>query len=109
MALFFVDTGDGVEYHNTAEEARQSAEDWIGEYRTLPEWDEAVDRVCWGEVRQVATEVPKGEYVEYCLEDVKPSEFAGSNEVSRSYSAPDGDRPLLPGWEVDAAPLDEST
>lgn len=51
---FFVDTGDGVEYHDTALAAKKSAEDWIDEYRQQPEWDEAVERVCWGVVREYA-------------------------------------------------------
>lgn len=31
-----------------------AAEEWIDAYRTLPEWDEAVERVCWGVVREYA-------------------------------------------------------
>lgn len=83
MGLYFVYTGDGIEYHDTEAAARKSAEDWIDEYRTLPEWDEAVDRVCWGDVRQQTKEItvgPEDEYVDYILEDVaKRNDCANSN------------------------------
>lgn len=54
MAQYFVDNGDGTEYYDTEAEARKAAQDWIDEYRTLPEWDETVERVCWGVVREYA-------------------------------------------------------
>lgn len=75
MAQFFVDTGDGVEYYDTAEEAKRAAENWIDEYRTLPEWDEAVERVGWGQIRESAWprcyEKDGGEYVDYSLKEPK--------------------------------------
>lgn len=71
MSKYFVDTGEGTEYHDTEESARQSAADWIAEYCTQPEWDEAVDRVCWGEVRQHSIGIPRGDYWTYNLEDVE--------------------------------------
>lgn len=73
MSLYFVNTGDGIEYHDKEQDAIKSAQDWIDEYRTLPEWDEAVDRVCWGEVRQQTREVTVGdndEFVDFILVDV---------------------------------------
>lgn len=68
---FFVDTGDGVEYHDTAVAAKKSAEDWIAEYRTMPEWDEAVERVCWGVVREYAMPRWHGENNEYVTYELK--------------------------------------
>ncbi len=84
MSLYFVSTGDGVEYYHTEQDAIKSAQEWIDEYRTLPEWDEAVDRVCWGEVRQQTREVTVGdndEFVDFILVDVEPNPAATSDTV----------------------------
>lgn len=67
---FFVDNGDGTEYYATEAEARKAADDWIAEYQTIPEWDEAVDRVCWGEVREYARGYQNAEYISYKLAPV---------------------------------------
>lgn len=73
MPQYFVDNGDGTEYYDTEAEAKKSAEDWIDEYRTLPEWDEAVERVCWGVVREYACPEEKefdgNQYVDYKLKE----------------------------------------
>ena len=75
MAQYFVDNGDGTEYYDTEAEAKQAAKDWIDEYRTLPKWDEAVERVCWGVVLEYAwpiyKEVDGKEYVDYKLKEPK--------------------------------------
>ena len=71
---FFVDTGDDVEYHESAADAKKSAEEWIAEYRQQPEWDEAVERVCWGVVREYAMprwHGEKNEFVTYELKEPK--------------------------------------
>ena len=54
---FFVDTGDGYELWETEEEARAAAQSAIEYWRTIadPEWPEEVERVCWGEIREMAT------------------------------------------------------
>ena len=67
MSRFFVSNGDGIEEWETEQEARRSAEGWIAEYRTQPEWDEAVERVFWGEIREYAHAAYKGDFVEYQL------------------------------------------
>lgn len=72
---YFVDTGEGVEYYDTEAEAKKSAEDWIDEYRTNGdgEWDTAVERICWGVVREYACPMVHAVegYVDYKLEKSK--------------------------------------
>ena len=78
VKLFFVDTGDGIEFRNTEDAARQlaaeSLEFWKKRARTEGEWDDEVDRVCWGEIREKVKAVAVGEggdYTEYQLRPVK--------------------------------------
>lgn len=76
MPQYFVHNGDGgLEFYDDRVEAKSAAMAWIDEYRTLPEWDEAVDHVCWGLVMQHTIEVDHQgefgrEYVDYVLKDV---------------------------------------
>lgn len=51
--------GDGFTFHNTAEEAKKSAEDDLSGYRdySCDGWDDSVSSVCWGEIKQIATKV----------------------------------------------------
>ena len=71
MSQYFVDTGESVEYHDTAEAAKKSAEEWIAEYQLQPEWYEAVERVCWGVVREHAMPRRHGENDEYVTYELK--------------------------------------
>lgn len=49
--------GNGIQFHDTAEEAEKAAEDALDVYREDASdngWDENAGDICWGEVRQVA-------------------------------------------------------
>ncbi len=54
--------GAGFYTYPTAELAIENAEQWIEEYREAADegWDEAVENICWGEVRQQAKEIKTG-------------------------------------------------
>ena len=56
--FFSYDPDDGFELHATADEAKERAQGAIDLYREEASdgWPEEVDGVCWGEVRQQATE-----------------------------------------------------
>ena len=73
MPQYFVHDGDGcIDFYDSPEEARAVAKEWIESYRDSPEWDEAVERIWWGLVRQhaVQVDVPGTEFVDYVLKDV---------------------------------------
>ena len=58
--------GHGIQFHDTAEEAKKEAEAALEAYREDASdngWDESAAEVCWGEVRQVAvaSQVPAEE------------------------------------------------
>jgi hypothetical protein len=67
MSRYFVDTGDGIEFCDTEEAAKEQALKalayWREESRTSNEWCDQIAEVCWGEVRQVASLNDSGEYV----------------------------------------------
>jgi len=77
MRRCFVETGDGIEFKDTEEEAKklaaESLEFWKKRARTEGEWDDEVDRVCWGEIREKVKAVSAGEdgeYTDYQLRSV---------------------------------------
>ena len=51
--------GDGFELHNTAEEARRAANVGIDCARewSCEGWDDSVEHICWGEVKERSTKV----------------------------------------------------
>jgi len=78
MNRFFVDTGDGVHFVGTEEEARKLAAGCLAEFRECArlegEWRDEVDSICWGEIRETAKAVSAGkdgEYTDYQLKPVK--------------------------------------
>lgn len=58
MARFFINTGDGIEYRDTEEEARnlanESLEFWRRDARGSGEWSDEVGTVYWGQVIETA-------------------------------------------------------
>ena len=48
--------GDGFTLHNTAEEAKQAAENDLSQHRewSCEGWSDSVLDVCWGEIKQMA-------------------------------------------------------
>lgn len=54
---YFVDTGEGIEYHETEQAARESADANIDGWKAYGgnEWPEEVKQVCWGVVIERAT------------------------------------------------------
>jgi hypothetical protein len=58
MARFFINTGDGIEYRDTEDEARklanESLEFWRKEARHAGEWHDEVGTVYWGQVIETA-------------------------------------------------------
>lgn len=63
---------DGLELHNTADEAKLRAQSCIPEMLDCDgRWEERVNLVCWGEVKETATKTnvrpdPSGEYDYLC-------------------------------------------
>ena len=82
MKYFAYDPETGFELFSTAEEAEEYAQSAIDMYREEASegWPESVDGVCWGMVKQSASERtynavddedPGKEYADYQLEDVE--------------------------------------
>lgn len=69
--MFFVNTGDGVEYCKTREEAIALAQKAIDDWRDCcnSEWPEEVENVCWGEVlgESKMIDIEDGMYANYEL------------------------------------------
>lgn len=63
--------------------------------------DEASDAIRYLRRRLVESDRQR-ETLEHVVADLRNNVFGGSNEVTRAYSAPEEDRPLLPPWEKDA-------
>lgn len=67
--------GDYFETHATAEDARLKAKEALHTEAELAteggEWGERVGEICWGEIRQIATEHKIGNAAEYLMEDAK--------------------------------------
>ena len=63
---FFVWSGDGIEFYETADEAKQAADFAIQQWKSAcdPEWPEEVEEVCWGRVKQRAKVFYRGENLE---------------------------------------------
>ena len=70
--------GDGFDFHETAEQARDQAQQCIQIYLD-DGWDDMVEQVCWGEIKEIATKtnvrpidengrLPDGEFVGYDFE-----------------------------------------
>lgn len=77
MGRFFVDTGDGIHFLNTEEEAKSEAEKALAFWRDKAgcdgEWDDNVDQICWGEIREQVRAVAVGDggdYTDYQLRAV---------------------------------------
>jgi hypothetical protein len=66
--------GDYFEFHETAEEAHAKAESALHTEAELAtengEWGERVREICWGEIKQIATEHKFGNGSDYVMEDV---------------------------------------
>lgn len=74
MARYFVNTGDGVEFHDSLVNAQQAAMDAIEGWRDCcdPDWPEEVEQVCYGEILGESKAVDcgeNGEFVRYELEE----------------------------------------
>ena len=77
--FFSYDPEDGFVFHDTADCAKQHAQEGINAYRENAHegWSEEVSLLCWGEIKQGATEI-QGEalndygdyYADYQLCDV---------------------------------------
>jgi len=80
MALFFIDTGDGIEFKNTEAEAKalaaESLEFWKKRARDAGEWDDEVDRVCWGPVQEKVKAVAVGDGGDYTEYQLRPVDHA---------------------------------
>jgi hypothetical protein len=78
MDRYFVNTGDGIEYRNTEQDARRlairSLESWRERARQSGEWDDEADEVCWGRLEQVAIPLPASDdgTVDFVLSDKLP-------------------------------------
>ena len=61
MARFFVNTGDGIEFASTEEEARKVATEAIEFWRRAAiqdgEWGDEITSVHWGEIRERVKEI----------------------------------------------------
>jgi hypothetical protein len=70
---FFVDTGDGIEYCETQDQAIALAERAIEHWREHcdPEWPDEVESVCWGQVmgESVMVEIDGIAFVGYRLSE----------------------------------------
>lgn len=82
---FFVNTGDGIEFCDTAEEASGRAQKAIDGWRDCcdPEWPEEVSDVCWGQVLGQSVEVDvEGKYVDYKLEQSPAADTVPEADVA---------------------------
>lgn len=65
MPRYFVNTGDGIEYRDTEEEARKLADEsiefWREHARRYGEWSDEVETVCWGQMIETSKLKPCGE------------------------------------------------
>jgi hypothetical protein len=80
MARYFINTGDGLEFASTEEEARKVANEAIDFWRRAAvqdgEWDDEVVSVFWGEIRERAKGInlgidPDSEAFDYQLQALK--------------------------------------
>ncbi len=130
---FSYDHEDGIGFHETAEEAKARALKSFGyDEDAAPDgWNEEVENICWGEVRQKVTETARrkadpgagyDEHVEYALLDTANAEMSGGETVRSDdllgepmvhyahKSDPNGIRfrqfanDKLPPWAVDVKP-----
>ena len=77
MALYFVYSDDGMEWFDTAAEAKAIAQSIIDELRqeAWDEWPDEVESVCWGQVLQSADSFlvpashPEADATDYRLKD----------------------------------------
>lgn len=84
---FSYDPNDiGFELHETAEQAKARASECIRDYLD-DGWDDAVEEVCWGEVKEIATKTnirpdSTGEYDYLC--DYELQQLEQKNGKSRN-------------------------
>ncbi len=73
---------DGFDVFETAEQAKAAAEQWIDSYRgdAVDGWSEEVDQVCWGEIREKATQVGRRPATE---EDVTSCDYFCDYQLQR--------------------------
>lgn len=81
MSKWFHMEPDGFDFHDSAEEAKAKAEEslqYFADEAASDGWSDEVERICWGEVKEVVTEVsrkkaPKGSkfdvIIDYKLRD----------------------------------------
>jgi hypothetical protein len=85
---FFVDTGKGIEYCETQEQAIALAEQAIEHWREQcdPEWPDEVDSVCWGQVmgESVMVEIDGGAFAEYRLSEPAANSEGKGNQCESS-------------------------
>lgn len=70
---YFVNTGESVDFYDTAEQAINAAEKAIEDWRDCcdPDWPDEVENVCWGPIHgeSVAIDVEGGKYLRYELSE----------------------------------------
>jgi hypothetical protein len=67
LKFFAYDEESGFLAFKTAEEAKSYAEEIIDHYRDgcYDGWDECVENVCWGEIKELAVEINTGDKCEF--------------------------------------------
>lgn len=74
LLTYFVDTGEGIEYHATEQGAKEAAAavlKWCRkEAAKCGEWPDGVERICYGRIIGMVSEKVAGEYVDFVMEDV---------------------------------------
>lgn len=88
MTLFFIDTGDCIEFKKTEAEARALAQEalefWKKRARDEGEWDDEVDRVCWGPVQEKVKAVVVGDGGDYTEYQLRPNWEAIAAETAHA-------------------------
>ncbi len=109
--FFCVDSCGDIETFDTADKAKAAAESALQAERddAMDGWSEEVTNIMWGKVLgtcELEFERPRTDDDHFVSSDCESvSDYhivdigvTGSNEVTRSYSAPEVDKPLLPPW-----------
>lgn len=74
----------------TAELAKEDAELWIEEYREAADdgWSEDVENICWGEIKQQATEIKTGAMIMFDGEESEAIDYVlAGDEIAASTKA----------------------
>lgn len=85
MTRFWSYDGNHHDRHETAEEARSACEaaiaDALADCVDGGEWPEWVEEICWGEVREQATECDRTEHLPECRSEANGGECADDCEI----------------------------